>query len=81
MEEINDRFVDLTKVLIYTREKTALLTVGEKILIHQERAYLLNQNNVPELQTIRAYKVPEQIEKKIQNIINLIIKTRWTPSH
>lgn len=67
-----DRISLLTEVLQYTSIKTALLTVGEKILIHQERAYWLNRSNPPELQTIRGYKVPEHIENKIQNIVKLI---------
>lgn len=73
--EQQDRFFLLEKILKYTSEKTALLTTGEKILIHQERAYLINQDNPPELQTIRKYKVPESIEKKIENIVKLIQNT------
>ncbi|MGE4345904.1 MAG: hypothetical protein AB7D46_00675 [Flavobacteriaceae bacterium] len=75
--EQNDRFFQLTEVLQYASVKTALLTVEEKILIHQERAYWLNQLNPPELQTIRKYKVPENIEKKIQIIVKLIKQSEW----
>lgn len=75
--EQNDRFFQLTKVLQYASVKTALLSVGEKILINQERAFLLNQRNPPELQTIREYKVPESIEKKIQIIVKLIKQSEW----
>ena len=71
-QEQQDRFHILSQVLEYTVIKTALLSVGEKILINQERAYLLNQSNPPELRTIREYKVPESIEKKIKNIVKLI---------
>lgn len=70
--EQQDRFFLLTDVLSYTSKKTALLTVGEKICINQERAWLQNQKNPPELRTIREYKVPESIEKKIKNIVKLL---------
>lgn len=75
--EQNDRFFQLTEVLQYASVKTALLSVGEKILINQERAFLLNQRNPPELQTIREYQVPESIEKKIQIIVKLIKQSEW----
>lgn len=75
-EEQSNRLTALADVLNYTSEfgygKTALLTTGERMLIHQERAYLLNQINELELRTIREYKVPEQLDKKIQSIIKLI---------
>ena len=75
-EEQSNRLKALADVLNYTSEfgygKTALLTTGERMLIHQERAYLLNQTNELELRTIREYKVPEQLDKKIQSIIKLI---------
>ncbi len=71
-QEQQDRVHLLENILKYTVIKTALLTTGEKILINQERAYLLNQQNPKELQTIREYKVPESIEKKIKNIVKLI---------
>ena len=71
-QEQQDRFHLLAEVLEYTAIKTALLTTGEKILINQERAWLLNQSNPEELRTIRKYHVPESIEKKIQSIVKLI---------
>lgn len=78
--EQTDRFYQLTEVLEYASVKTALLTVGEKILINQERAYLLNQRNPSELQSIREYHVPEGVEKKIQIIVKLIKKSEWKQS-
>lgn len=71
-EAQRDRYHLLSDVLEYTSIKTALLNVWEKMLIHQERAYLLNQSNPEELRTIREYRVPNEIEQKIKSIVKLI---------
>lgn len=71
-EKQRERFHELGVVLEFTSLKTALLTPGERILIHQERAYLLNQSNPEEPRTIREYQVPGHIERKIKSILKLI---------
>jgi len=81
MEDSETRFHNLTAVLNYTAEdtdkngskggKTGLLTTGERIVINQERAYLLNQQN--EHPTIRPYVIAMTLEKKVQYILKTIL--------
>jgi len=70
MEDSETRFHDLTAVLKKTT-KTRLLTIGERIVINQERAYLLNQQN--EHPTIRPYVIAMTLEKKVQYILKTIL--------
>lgn len=63
----------LTMVLSATNTESEIedyFTVFERIEIHQERAYLLNQSN--EFPSIREFRISEKLEEKITTLLKTI---------
>ncbi|WP_154656443.1 hypothetical protein [Flavobacterium suncheonense] len=82
LEEINNRLDDLFLVLVYCSFGQRTFSTGQRICINQERAALLDRKNylfdsLP-LSEVRDYKVPEQIEERIQFTLNKITDIDWT---
>jgi hypothetical protein len=76
MSDLQERQDALELVLKYTREKTAILSVGERIMINQERANLYRQMEDSE---IEYYEQPIEIETKIYQCLAQIRQTNWKP--
>lgn len=55
--------------VLYITSETEMLTVCERILINQERGYLLSKGSYNEL---RPYEIPLHLEEKIENIMDSI---------
>ena len=75
MDLIIKELDELHLVLQYSSEKTAMLTAGERIMINQERASLFRAlAGHP-----TSFEQSEGVEKKKQEILMLIKRTRWEP--
>ncbi len=82
IDQINDRLEKLHLALQYSSEKTAMLSIGERIMINQERGHLLRERN--KINDYHNYQVlwfgqPRKIESKLITIDHLINETGWTP--
>ena len=68
MTEQLDRFNDLSDVLEFANQNPSRFTLGQKILIHQERARLLSKiTSTPDDRP--PFTVPPAIDKKIQEVL------------
>lgn len=74
--QIEQRLDELYTALVYSREKTALLTTGERICVNQERAALYRLLEGVETKFIQS----EGVQKKIEKILNLIDRSGWVPT-
>lgn len=74
--ELKKEFESLSLVLQYCTEKTAMLKPGERIMINQQRAYLLRLIEGEDNGFIQS----DGIVKKTENILQLIKKTHWKPT-
>jgi uncharacterized protein with PIN domain len=72
-DQIDERLFQLLMVLHYASEKTAMLKVGERICINQERAALMRLKEGTDTGFIQS----ETVMKKIDNILELMQKTNW----
>lgn len=74
------RIEDLRNVAAWSSEHGGL-TSGQRICLHQERAGCLRQvaaiENDSPYQGIEGYKIPVQLEEKVQHILGVIENTRW----
>jgi len=72
----------LHSVLEYDRMQAKTLTVGERILINQERGslceHLSKWRDEPRNQPLRNLEVPEPLEEKVQKLWEKIKTDRWT---
>lgn len=82
LEEINTRLDDLFAVLQYCSEKTKSFTLGQRVCINQERAALFDRKNHLfnglALECVRRYKVPPELEEKVQFTLTKIKDTNFT---
>ncbi len=69
-ETTQNRINQLYDVCAYVRIEKKVLTLGEKMLVNQERAHLMRQEPEP-------YKIPPHIELKVQVITKTIKETFW----
>jgi hypothetical protein len=72
---IRTRLQVLFTALQYSSEKTAMLTISERILINQERAHWMRELDDPS--TAKNYEQTGTINRKINNILDLIQTTGW----
>lgn len=82
LDQINDRLLKLHTALQYSSEKTAMLSVGERIGINQERGHLLREKSKIEENPghqVLWYGQPEKIEDKLITIARLIEQIGWEP--
>lgn len=81
LEAINERLDDLFMVLVFCSYQQKTFTEGQRICINQERAALLDHKNYLFdtlcLSEVREYRVPEQIEEKVQFTLKKITDTDW----
>lgn len=81
LESVHNRLQDLLTVLQYDSEEVKTLSVCERIFINQQRGdllvfkrYLFEEANQHE---VRFYQLPEALETKVENIIDLIKYKNW----
>ena len=74
-DQINNELEELHLILQYSREKTAMLSAGERIMINQERASLFRALAGHPTSFVQS----EVVEQKKQEILMLIKRTRWEP--
>ena len=73
LEETNQRLDDLFAVLQYCSEANKSFSTFQRICINQERSALFDNKNylfgrLP-LEMVRRYKVPVELEKKVQDVL------------
>lgn len=85
LENVNNRIADLLTVLQYDTEEVQHFTITERILINQERAAMMDFKNYLfrelDYDKVRFYRVPENIEKKIQIILKTVHFKNWQPQN
>lgn len=70
MQDPLQRFDDLTDVLRFAQRNPSKFTLGEKIMINQERARILGKMGAnPTKDTRPPYKVTAKIENKIKEVL------------
>lgn len=72
------RISQLNIVLQYCSEKRTIFTRGERILINQERGYLLSLNT-PNPVLIKVFEYSELLTYKINSTLKEIKHNNWKP--
>ena len=72
---ISNRMHDLEKVIQWNREHK-FLTIGQIIMVNQERASLFR-----ELEEPTTFTQSVIVQQKINKVLNLIAKTNWQPKN
>lgn len=74
------RIETLQNVIAWSRENGGLKT-GQRICIHQEIAGCLKQiaaiENDSPYQWMETYKIPKDLEEKVQHILGVITNSNW----
>lgn len=78
-QEAEKRLEELYLALKYSSQVSGLLTVGERIMVNQERAALYRVLDPESDVTEPPYEVSAEIEEKITNLNVERIRTRWRP--
>ncbi len=75
--EIHKRIELLRDVFAYSLMRKHCLSAGKRICMSQERAALLELLQPDAFSIEPRYVIPNQLEKKVQEIANTIKETNW----